>query len=99
MSYDLNDEDEREKLKDAIEEAPTTESLHINRLPRQTVESFKEWAHEDFAGDYGWMLHWLLNRERIRQNVAELEKRIAHLEAALSETEDTDSNREVETLN
>ena len=36
-------------------------SLVINRVPRKTLKEFKDWAKEDFEGDYGMALKWLMD--------------------------------------
>lgn len=105
-NFDLNDEKDRKKLEDKINEAPKTSSLHINRVPKKTEERFKEIAHESFAGDYGWLLHWLLNREEIRRDVKDdietLRDRMESLETVVAEQLEADENtdgKETETLN
>lgn len=36
-------------------------SLHISRIPRKTKEEFVAFAEEEFAGDYGMLIKWLMD--------------------------------------
>lgn len=36
-------------------------ALVINRVPKKTLESFKDLANEDFCKDYGFTLKWLMD--------------------------------------
>ena len=35
--------------------------LTINRIPKKTLEAFKELAKEEFCEDYGFTLKWLMD--------------------------------------
>ena len=52
--------------------------LTINRLPESTKEAFIELANEEFCGDYGMCLKFLL--EMYAPRTAMLEERIRELE-------------------
>ena len=41
--------------------ARVRESLHISRIPKNTKKEFKKLAEEDFEGDYGMCLKWLID--------------------------------------
>ena len=61
-------------------------SLHIARVPRKTKEKFLLWANEEFEGDYGMLLKFLVDglvnpdQVELRERLVELENRVARLE-------------------
>ena len=50
----------QEKL-DEIKKKVTQNNLYINRVPKKTKISFQELANEEFEGDYGFTLKFLLD--------------------------------------
>lgn len=62
------------------------ERLSISRLPAKTKSSFIDLANEDFCGDYGMTLKWLMDdlitpdAKLMMEKVSELESRIRVLE-------------------
>lgn len=69
------------------------ESLHIARIPPKTKEAFQKFADEEFCGDYGMALKWLLDdvlsadTKMIIAKLEEHEARIVALEARVSTPE------------
>lgn len=65
-------------------------SLHIARVPPKTQEAFQKLAEEEFCGDYGMALKWLLDgiltqdTELIIAKLEEHEARIINLENRLA---------------
>lgn len=47
--------DKFKKIKDKLKH-PRATSLNIKRVPADIVKVFKEYANEEFVGDYGMML-------------------------------------------
>jgi len=75
-------------------------SLHIARIPDKTKEAFIALADEEFCGDYGMTLKWLIDdipSQDTRMIIAKLEEQEARLQALESAThlsEDTpDENK------
>jgi len=59
-------------------------SLHIARIPDKTKEAFKALAEEEFCGDYGMTLKWLIDdipSQDTRMIIAKLEEQEARLQA------------------
>jgi len=64
-------------------------SLHIARIPDKTKEAFIALAEEDFCGDYGMTLKWLIDdipAQDTRMIIAKLEEQEARLQALESAT-------------
>ncbi len=63
------------------------ESLYISRVPDKTKEEFKKLAEEEFCGDYGMALKWLMDdiisqdTKVIIAQLGEHESRISSIEA------------------
>lgn len=87
------DDKDLEKLKDRFAELPSPREMHISRVPKTTYDSFKELADNEFAGDYGMTLKWLLDREEIRDEMyselSKLTERVRRLESVVSELNDS----------
>jgi hypothetical protein len=59
-------------------------SLHIARIPEKTKEAFIALAEEEFCGDYGMTLKWLIDdipSQDTRMIIAKLEDHEARLQA------------------
>ena len=59
-------------------------SLHIARIPDKTKEAFKALAEEEFCGDYGMTLKWLIDdipSQDTRMIIAKLEEQEARIQA------------------
>jgi len=59
-------------------------SLHIARIPDKTKEAFMALAEEEFCGDYGMTLKWLIDdipSQDTRMIIAKLEEQEARLQA------------------
>ena len=59
-------------------------SLHIARIPDKTKEAFTALAEEEFCGDYGMTLKWLIDdipSQDTRMIIAKLEEQEARLQA------------------
>lgn len=54
--------EEMDKLKKKVFKHPNAETLEIKRVPKDTVKAFKEFANENFVGDYGFALKWLVDQ-------------------------------------
>ncbi|HUU88652.1 MAG TPA: hypothetical protein VMX17_12985 [Candidatus Glassbacteria bacterium] len=64
-------------------------SLHIARIPDKTKEAFIALAEEEFCGDYGMTLKWLIDdipSQDTRMIIAKLEEQEARLQALESAT-------------
>jgi hypothetical protein len=59
------------------------ETLFIKRIPKETLESFTKFADENFIGDYGFCLKWLLDNlvknDMLSQAIAVLQDHEARL--------------------
>ncbi len=69
-------------------------SLHIARIPDKTKKAFMALAEEEFCGDYGMTLKWLMDdipSQDTRMIIAKLEEQDARLQALESRahTEET----------
>lgn len=49
-----------EKIEE-IKKKVSQEGLYIKRVPKKTKEEFISWSREDFEGDYGMALKWLID--------------------------------------
>lgn len=64
------------------------ESIHMKRVPKKTMVTFKELANSDFCGDYGMTLKWLVDglltaeSTMIIDTLQEHEVRLSTLESA-----------------
>ena len=62
-------------------------SLHIARVPEKTKEAFMKLAEDDFCGDYGMTLKWLIDdipsqdTRLIILAIEDFEKRLQELES------------------
>ena len=64
-------------------------SLHIARIPDKTKEAFIALAENDFCGDYGMTLKWLIDdipSQDTRMIIAKLEEQEARLQELESTT-------------
>lgn len=52
---------ELEKIRKQVFKHPNAETLEISRIPKKTVIAFKEFANEEYVGDYGMSLKGLLD--------------------------------------
>lgn len=68
-------------------------SLHIARIPDKTKEAFIALAEEEFCGDYGMTLKWLMDdipSQDTRMIIAKLEEQEARIQALESKTHSTE---------
>jgi len=75
------DEEKIEDIKKNIFRHPNAENLHIKRIPKDTVKIFKKFSNDEFVGDYGMALKWLVD------NLLVEDVRISHLTAVLQNHE------------
>jgi hypothetical protein len=67
-------------------------SLHISRVPPKTIEEFTALANEEFLGDYGMALKWLMDgipkqdMRLVLVQLASLHERVEALENSSTET-------------
>ena len=64
-------------------------SLHIARIPDKTKKAFMALAEEEFCGDYGMTLKWIMDdipSQDTRMIIAKLEEQEARLQALESAT-------------
>lgn len=59
---------EIEKIARKVFKHPNAETLEISRIPKKTVIAFKEFANENFVGDYGFTLKGLLDHYLNRED-------------------------------
>lgn len=69
-----------------------SEALRISRVPPRTKQEFKALAEDEFCGDYGMALKWLVDglltqdMSAVVMKLTELEERITQLEMQKNET-------------
>ena len=86
-----------QKLARKLQENRT--SLHIARIPDKTKEAFIKMAEEDFCGDYGMLLKWLVDdiisqdTKVILAKIDEHESRIVSLETSTKEEPEEDTKK------
>jgi hypothetical protein len=74
-------------------------SLHVARIPIKTREAFVALAEEEFCGDYGMALKWLIDDtvlQDTRMLIVQLENheaRIANLENSTTSVKDEDNSK------
>jgi len=76
-------------------------SLHIARIPDKTKEAFIALADEEFCGDYGMTLKWLIDdipSQDTRMIIAKLEEQEARLQALESATHSSADEPDENTL-
>lgn len=67
-----------------------SDDILINRVPKSTKKAFIKLANEEFCGDYGFLLKWLMDdilsadTKMILAKISEHEQRIANLEQMIS---------------
>ncbi len=80
-------------------------SLHIARIPDKAKEAFIALAEEEFCGDYGMCLKWLIDdilNQDIRMIIAKLEEqevRLQSLESATHTSEEKPDDNTITMLN
>jgi hypothetical protein len=78
-----------------------SQSLHISRVPIKAKQKFIELANEEFAGDYGMLLHFLLmgcldaTEKLLVERIEELEDRVATLESKKEVSQPQDDEKKV----
>ena len=79
-------------------------SLHIARIPDKTKEAFMALAEEEFCGDYGMTLKWLMDdilgqdTKVIIATLEEQEMRIKALESATKTSEEVPNEDSIKML-
>jgi len=61
-----------------------TRSLHISRVPKKVKRAFIDLANEEFEGDYGFLLMFLMEGV-VNRDLIEIRQRIEALEQAMKE--------------
>lgn len=64
----ITDEAKMDEVRHKIFHHPLSESMDIKRIPKQTVEIFKKFANEQFVGDYGFALKWMVDNLLVEDN-------------------------------
>ena len=59
------DEEKMEEIKRKVFVHPNATDLHIKRMPKETVEIFKEYANKKFVGDYGFAFKSLVDNNLV----------------------------------
>ncbi|MDY6788792.1 MAG: hypothetical protein SVV03_02405 [Candidatus Nanohaloarchaea archaeon] len=84
----VGDEADIDDIKDKFEGKPDPVDFHVNRLPRDVSSEIKDFADENFAGDYGMAITFLWERENVRDEMhslfSELQQRVEKLEQQLN---------------
>jgi hypothetical protein len=95
------------------EEKKVSQGLSMSRVPDKTLEKFKKLANEEFCGDYGMTLKFLLDAWENFENtqaalvcaVFNLENRVMGIETSLNEPQEVPkkkikfmSGREIEVV-
>ena len=55
------DEEKMEEIKRKVFRHPNATDLYIKRISKKTAEAFKKFANDEFVGDYGSAIQWLVN--------------------------------------
>ena len=77
-------------------------SLHIGRIPDKTKEAFLILADEEFCGDYGMTLKWLMDdipSQDTKMIVAKLEEQDARIQALEAATPPSSETSSEDTIN
>jgi len=77
-----------EKIKEKVYKHPESSTVHIARVPNKTKDVFIKFANEEYVGDYGMALKYLVDNvliipdkfEGILKVMYELEQRVEKLE-------------------
>jgi len=76
-------QEEIEALSKQVFRHRNAETLYIKRVPKETVDVFTKFADENFIGDYGFCLKWLLDNlvknDMLSQAIAVLQDHEARL--------------------
>jgi len=64
------------------------EGLRIARIPKQAKEAFVKFAEEEFCGDYGMALKWLMD-DLIKGDIKLVIAKINEIDARLTDVENT----------
>ena len=80
--------EEIEQIKDRVFKHPNSSALRIERVPKDTLDTFKKFANDQFVGDYGMALKSLVDKgiveplpfSQIYSVLEDHESRIAKLE-------------------
>ena len=81
METDKQEKNPAHKLAKRLQE--NRKSLHIARIPDKTKADFISLAEEDFCGDYGMTLKWLMD-DLINPDVKLIMERVLELELQVS---------------
>jgi len=57
----MKGEEKLEEIKNKVFRHPNATDLYIKRIPKKIAEAFKKLANDEFVGDYGSTLQWLVN--------------------------------------
>jgi hypothetical protein len=80
------------------------DSLHISRVPKKDRDKFIELANEEFAGDYGMCLKYLLgglldsNQRMLLDEIEDLNERLTQLEARVSSSASKETSEDKKTI-
>jgi len=78
--------------------------LSINRVPDKTLSTFKDFAHENFEGDYGMALKWLVDgipseqHIKLQEQINFLAERLSKLEEELFGSDEEDEQTQPKTM-
>jgi len=84
-----------DKIKERLKE--NQEALHISRIPYKTKKSFIELANQEFCGDYGFLLKYLMD-DIIGQDTRMIIAKIQEHEGRIEALENSPKSGDVETL-
>lgn len=78
-------DEEIDKIIKKVFTHPNAEKLEIKRIPKNTVKIFKDFANEEFVGDYGMALKFMVDNFIVSDpRIAELWLAIDDIRAQLS---------------
>ena len=85
----MNEKKEQIKeLKGQVFRPKISESLYIERIPKKTIDEFKRFARDNFAGDYGMLLKAAFDNyanpnlfDQVYSALADINTRLEKLEA------------------
>ena len=92
-----------EEMRDIFERVKSN-SLHISRVPIDTKEKFIALAQEQFCGDYGFLLKFLIDglvdvsTQELYSRIEELETRISNLEPLVNKEESSNDEDVIKTI-
>lgn len=94
--------DEINNIKKRIFKHKNSEELHITRIPKGTFEMFKTIANEEYCGDYGMLLKFMIDELYIKppiyynlqEQLYRLIEEFEHFKQEKSPTENKEDNND-----